>query len=65
MFLETIIHKISKTGSNFHVKGHTIGKLSFLLLKSVLLALKKLWFWQKDWVLGYHSMEFKHFPDIS
>ena len=27
--------------------------------------LTKLLFLQGDWALGYHSMEFRHFPDTS
>ena len=30
-----------------------------------LLLLTKLLFWQGSWTLGYHSIEFRHFPDIS
>ena len=29
-----------------------------------MLVLTKISFWQEDWVLGYYSMEFRHFPDI-
>ena len=32
---------------------------------SSLLVLMKLSFWRGDWALGYHSMEFRQFPDIS
>ena len=38
---------------------------SFLLFKSFLLVPTKLSFWQEDWALGYDSMKFRHFPDIS
>ena len=34
-------------------------------LKSVLLVLTKFSFWQGDWAIGYHSMKFRHFSDIS
>ena len=30
-----------------------------------LLVLTKLWFWEEDWPLVYHSMKFWDFPDIS
>ena len=33
--------------------------------QSFLLVLTKLSFWQGDWALSYHSMEFTHFLDIS
>ena len=32
---------------------------------SSLLVLMKLSFWRGGWALGYHSMEFRQFPDIS
>ena len=33
--------------------------------KSFLLGLRKFSFWQGDCTPEYHSMEFRHFPDIS
>ena len=60
-----ITHKISETNSSFHVKKRTTGKVSFLFSKSFLPVLTKLLFWQGDWALGYHSMKFRHFPNIS
>ena len=48
----TIIHKISETNFSFHVK-------------SILLVLRKLLFWQEDWEIGFHSMKFRHFPHTS
>ena len=38
---------------------------SFLLFKSFLLVSTKISFWQEDWALGYDSMKFRHFSDIS
>ena len=61
----TIIHKIFETNSSFHAKLHSMGKFYFLLFKSILLVLTKFSFWQKDWALGYHSMKFRDFPDLS
>ena len=26
---------------------------------------KKKWFWKEDWTLGYNSMKFRDFPDIT
>ena len=40
-------------------------KVSFLFLKSFLLVLTKYSFWQADWALGYHSMKFRHFFNVS
>ena len=37
-------------------------KFSF---KRFLLLLTKFWFWQSYWALGYPSMKFRHFVDIS
>ena len=61
----TIIHRIFGTNSNFHVKWRTTGKAYFLFYKSFLLVLIKFSHWQGDWVLGYHSMGFRHFRYIS
>ena len=41
------------------------GKVSFLFSRSFLLVLAKLSFWQEDWALGYHSLNFRLFPNIS
>ena len=38
---------------------------SFLFFKSFLLVSTKISFWQEDWALGYDSMKFRHFSDIS
>ena len=40
-------------------------KFSLGFFKRFLLVLTKFSFWQGDWALGYHSMKFRHFPDIS
>ena len=40
-----ITHRIYETGSSFHVKQRSMGNVSFLLTKSFLLVLTKLWFW--------------------
>ena len=41
------------------------GKRLVSAFKGLLLVLIKSSFFQGDWALGYHSMKFKHFPDIS
>ena len=61
----TIIHKIFETNSSFHVKQRTTGTVQFLFFSSFLLLLTKFLFWEEDWALGYNSMKFRHFPDIS
>ena len=63
VFQTTITHKISETNSSFHVKQRTTEKSRFF--KSFLLVLTKLPFWQGDWALGYHSMKFRQFLNIS
>ena len=63
--LPTITHKIFETNSSFHVKQRTTGKVQFLFFKSFLLVLTKLSFSQGGWGLGYDSMKFIQFPDIS
>ena len=62
--IATTIHKIFETNSSFHVKQRTTGKLQ-LLFSSFLLVLTKFSFWEEDWALGYNSMKFWDFPDIS
>ena len=39
-------------------------KFNFCFFKSFLLVLNKFLFWQEDWAPGYHSMTFRHLPDI-
>ena len=57
--------KIFERSSSFHMKYHTTGKFEFLFFSSFLLALTKILFWEDDWALGYHSMKFRDFPDVS
>ena len=40
-------------------------KFNFCFSRDFLLVLTKFSFWQQDWALGYHSMKFRHFPNIS
>ena len=54
-----------ETNSSFHLKECTTGKVYFPFLKSLLLVLTILSFWQGDLALGYHSMKFRYFCDIS
>ena len=51
--------------SSFHVKSGTTGKVQFLFFKSLMLVLTKFSFWEEEWALGYSSMEFWDFPNIS
>ena len=40
-------------------------KSGFLFFMSFFLVLKKFTFWEEDWRLGYNSMKFWDFPNIS
>ena len=61
----TTIHRIFETKSTFHVKQRTTGKVQFPFVSSFLLVLTKFSFSEEDWALGYNSMKFGNFPDIS
>ena len=63
--LGTAIHKIFETNLFFMGSSALREKFSFCFFKSFLLAVAKFSIWQGDWALGYHSMGFRHFPDIS
>ena len=65
MFPERITHKVTETNSTFHMEWHIAGKVEFLCVKSFILILTKLSFWQGDWALGFHSMELRQFPGVS
>ena len=51
------------------VQSYLTGKVLFLFFRSFLLVLARLSFLRGgggvDWGLGYHSVEFGQFPDIS
>ena len=49
----------------FSCKIASYGKCFIFVVKSFQLVLAKLSIWQEDWAVGYHFMEFRHFPDIS
>ena len=61
----TVAHRIIEANCSFHVKWRTAGKVGFLFLRSFPLVLARLSFWRGCWALGYHSMGFRHFPDVS
>ena len=64
--LGTIMDKIFEGNSRYCMKQSTMGrKIQFLFFRSFLLVLKKKSFWEEDWALGYNSMKFCVFPDIS
>ena len=44
--------------------GNNTGKVSFSVFQELFACIKKT-FWLGVWVLRYHSMGFRHFPDIS
>ena len=63
--IPTKMDKILVTNSSFHVKQCTTEKKQFLFFNSCLLVLTKFSFWKKDWTLGYNSMKFLDFHDVS
>ena len=64
MFPETIKDKIFEKSSSFHVKQLTAEKFNFCF-QGVLLVLTKFSFWEEDWTLGYNSMQFWHYSELS
>ena len=64
-FPDTINDKIFEANSSFYVKKATTGKVAFLFFRSILLLLAKLSIGPGDWALGYHSINFRQFPDFS
>ena len=40
-------------------------KILIAIFGTFLLVLTKFLFWQGDMALGYHSMDFRHFPNTS
>ena len=65
VFPETIINKIFKPNSSFHVKYCTARKVQFLFFRRFLLVLTKFSFCLEDWALGNNLIKFWDFPDIS
>ena len=65
IFPVTISHKIFDTNSSFHVKYRTRGKVLLLFFATFLVVLTQYLFEQGDRALGYHSLKFRHFPNIS
>ena len=61
----TTMDKIFETKSTFPVKQGTTGKVQFVFFTGFFLVLKIFSFWEEDWALGYNSMRFWDFPDIS
>ena len=59
--IATIMDKIFETNCSFHPRGALREKFNFCFSGSIANFL----FWQKDWALGYNSMKFSDFPDIS
>ena len=58
MLPERTIHKIFETTLAYE-------KSLISDFNSFSLVLTKFSLWQENWALGYHSMGFRHFPDIS
>ena len=58
MLPDTTMDKIFEANSSFYVKWRTTGKVQFLFFRSFLLVLNTFSFSEKDWVLGYNSINF-------
>ena len=65
LFSTTSTDKKFENNSNFGVKKRTTGKVQFLFSRSLLLVLTKLSFLGEDWALGYNSMKFGHYFQLS
>ena len=63
--VSTISYKTFGANSSSLLKQRTAGRVGSPFFGTFLLVLTKFLFWQGDWALGYHSMGFRHFPDIS
>ena len=61
----TSTDKIFEKISSYPVKYRTTGKVQILFSRSLLLVLTKLSFWEEDWALGYTSMKFWHYFELS
>ena len=59
------ILKILETNSSFYVKQGTTEKVQFLFFSSYLLILTKFSFWNENRALGYNSIKFQNFLDVS
>ena len=57
----TATHGVFGANSGFRV-GWRRGRGIYYLLSK---GFSGIWFWRGDWAPGYHSMGFRHFPDIS
>ena len=64
-FPDTISYKIFETYSSFHEKQGTTGKVELLFFGTFSPVQAKFLFWLGGWALGYHSMKFRYFPNIS
>ena len=64
MFLETIIHKIFETNSNFHVTAQ-YGKSLISVFREHFASINKIFILAGGLASGYHAMDFRRFPHIS
>ena len=63
-FPETITHKIFEITVVFAWNSAQRNKFNSVF-QEFSASIKKISFWQGDWALGYHSMGFKQYRDIS
>ena len=53
------------TGSSFRVGWRAVGGVGFVFFGIFPLVLAKVSFWRGCWAVGYRSVGFRHFPNIS
>ena len=56
--------KCGKSADQNNSESDTFYAVLTSVFEEFVLVWGKFWFWQEEWVLGYHSMKFRHFPDI-
>ena len=64
-FRETVNYKVFGADSAFRLGWCTTGVVQFSAFQWFLLGLGEFWFWRGYCILGYRSVGFGHFPDIS
>ena len=66
MYITSNLTNSMKSGICYTKNYKSVIDLFFLRMGlNIGLALMGLSFWRGNWALGYHSMGFRHFPDIS
>ena len=64
LLVTTIIFKVFETNSSFDVKQRTTGKVLISVFQGFFASNNKIFIFEGR-PLGYHSIKFRYFPDIS